>query len=253
MLGPIRRRSLRIVILQGLRVVLAFVAEQAAEFFEVRRARDQAVPVVVPDLVAKVAEQRAVRFAHLPAAAFAFGVVGFREIDRDHAAGVTGQHRPPIGCGNGIAEKLECQSLGTLRLGGERKAKLKQGIEQAMLGDLDGTPVVHVLRQRQIRDRPVVAARRAIEMCQRRRKEPVAHGVRGIGAEPIVLLVGERPPGRLLRVARFPADGERRHGLALWQIAERRAAALAACVLEMQQLAALLALKQLHCGQDRIV
>ena len=213
----------------------------------------EAVPVIVPDLVAKVAEQRAVRLAHLAAAAFALGVVGFREIDRDHAAGVTGQHRPPIGCGNGIAEKLECQSVGTLRLGGERKAKLKQGIEQAMLGDLDGTPVVHVLRQRQVGDRPVVAARRAIEIRQRRRKEPVAHGVRGIGAEPVVLLVGERPPDRLLRVARFPADGERRHGLALGQIAERRAAALAACVLEMQQLAALLALKQLHCGQDWIV
>jgi hypothetical protein len=122
-----------------------------------------------------------------------------------------------------------------------------------MLGDLDRTPVVHVLRQRQVGDRPVVAARRAIKIRQRRRQEPVAHGVRGIGAEPVVALVGERPPNRFRRVARFPADGERRHGLALGQIAERRAAALAACVLEMQQLAALLALKQLHCGQDRIV
>ena len=77
-----------------------------------------------------------------------------------------------------------------------------------------------------------MAARRAMETgCVAGRSQ--LHTVCAeMMAKPIVLLVGERPPDRLLRVAQFPADGERRHGLALGQIAERRAAALAACVLD---------------------
>ena len=41
------------------------------------------------------------------------------------------------------------------------------------------------------------------EIRQRDGQEPVADGVGGVGAEPVILLVCERPPDRLLRVTRI--------------------------------------------------
>ena len=52
---------------------------------------DQPVPVVVADLVAEMAEQRAVGLAHLGAPLFALGVVGLGDIERDQALVVAGQ------------------------------------------------------------------------------------------------------------------------------------------------------------------
>ena len=69
MLGPIRRRALRIVLLQGLRIVLALVAEDIAELLQERRARHQAGPIIMRDLMAEMTEQRAIGFAHLDGAA----------------------------------------------------------------------------------------------------------------------------------------------------------------------------------------
>ena len=45
------------------------------------------------DLVAEMAEQRAVRLVQLVAAALALGVVGLGEVQRDDAVVVAGQHR----------------------------------------------------------------------------------------------------------------------------------------------------------------
>src|SRR5262245_19103766 len=55
MLRPVGRRPFGIVALERGGVVLPFVAEYRAEFLELRRRRDQAIPIVVRDLVAEVA------------------------------------------------------------------------------------------------------------------------------------------------------------------------------------------------------
>ena len=56
-----------------------------------RRAEDQPAPVIVPNLVPKVAEQGAVKFAHVLAAALALGVIRFGEVDGNDAVVVSGQ------------------------------------------------------------------------------------------------------------------------------------------------------------------
>jgi hypothetical protein len=63
--------------LKGLGVACSFVAEQTAKRFQPMTVGDQAVPVVMPCLVTKVPEQRAIRFVHLHANLLAMGVVGF--------------------------------------------------------------------------------------------------------------------------------------------------------------------------------
>ena len=93
MLRPVGGRSVRVIVLQRLIIVLALVAEDAAKLFQLRRVGDQPVPIIVPDLVTKMPEQRAIQFAHLMPAPFALCVVGFGEIDGDHAVGVTGHDR----------------------------------------------------------------------------------------------------------------------------------------------------------------
>ena len=74
-------------------VVGVRVAEQLAEPLRIRHRRvDEAVEVVVPDLVAEVAEQGAVRLVHLLLQLFAVYVVAFGEIQRDDAVFVAGEH-----------------------------------------------------------------------------------------------------------------------------------------------------------------
>ena len=51
---------------------------------------DEPVPVVVPDLVAQVPDDRAVLLAELLADQVAVGVVGLGEVERHDATGVTG-------------------------------------------------------------------------------------------------------------------------------------------------------------------
>jgi hypothetical protein len=63
-----------------------------AEWFEARRALDQTIPVVVTDLVAKMAEQRAIGFVHAAPALFALGVVGLGQVDANHTVFVPRQH-----------------------------------------------------------------------------------------------------------------------------------------------------------------
>src|SRR4051812_20374141 len=89
-LRPMRRRAVVIVVLQRLAVIRLLVAEYVAEFADERRVRDQPVPIVVRDLVPEVPEQGPVWLAHLAPRAFAFGIVGFREIDGDEAIVVAG-------------------------------------------------------------------------------------------------------------------------------------------------------------------
>ena len=193
--GPVR-----IIVLQRLVIVAPLVAEDAAKLLEMRRIGNQAVPVIMPDLVTEMTERRAVQLAHLMAAAFALRVVGFGEIDGDDAVGMAGHHRR--GGRRGIGEKLKGQAAGTFRLGLERQPKLKQRVEQPMLGDFEGAPFVEVLGQRQVGDHPIVPAGRAIGVGPRCRNEPVAHAVGRVCAVPVAFPIDERSPDISLRIAR---------------------------------------------------
>ena len=74
---PIRRRAFGIVLLQRLGVILPLVAEHGAEAVQLPAVAHQNVPVIMPDLVAEMAEQRAIGLVHRGAAVLALGVVGF--------------------------------------------------------------------------------------------------------------------------------------------------------------------------------
>ena len=82
-----------VVLLERLRVVALLVAERLTEFFDAAAIRDQPVPIVVTDLVAKVAEQRAESLAEALPALRAHRGIRFRKIDRDDTVCMPGRHR----------------------------------------------------------------------------------------------------------------------------------------------------------------
>ena len=77
--------------LNRLPVVLPLIAEQLAKRREPLAVPDETIPIVVTALVPEMPEQRAIRFVQLRPPAFALGIVGFRDVDRDDAAGVPRQ------------------------------------------------------------------------------------------------------------------------------------------------------------------
>ena len=114
-LGPVGGSALRVILLERGHIVPPLVAEDAAEFIEMRRVGDQPVPIIMPDLVAEMAEQRAIGLAHLIAAALALCVVGFGQIDRDDAVGMAG-HDPANRSGSTSARNSKRQTGGVLGL-----------------------------------------------------------------------------------------------------------------------------------------
>ena len=106
--GPVGRRAAVVVAAQRRRVVGPLVAEELAEAVEPRRRVDQQVPVVVADLVAEMADQRAVGLAHLGADALAHGVLGLLGVERDHAHLVAGHH---VRAARHVAEEVESQAM----------------------------------------------------------------------------------------------------------------------------------------------
>ncbi len=74
---PIRRRALLVVALQRLPVIGPFVAERGAKRFEFAAVAHQTVPIIMPDLMAEMADQRAIGFAHRRAARLPLAIVGF--------------------------------------------------------------------------------------------------------------------------------------------------------------------------------
>ncbi len=92
LLGPVLGCAEPVVPVEGLGVAGPLVAEQRTALAEQRLVRDQHLLVVVADLVAEVAEHRAVRLAEPHAQRLAVGVEGLREVDRDHAVRVADDH-----------------------------------------------------------------------------------------------------------------------------------------------------------------
>jgi hypothetical protein len=229
------------VALQSLRVVLALVAEERTE--AVQRPRTavshQKVPVEVPDLVAEVAEQRAVRLVHSLAAALTLAGVGLGDVDGDEARVVARDH-PGRARVRGVGKHVEQEALGVFLPAGKRQAKLQEGIEQAALGSLQAAPAVEVGRVRQVGNGAVVPAGLA-----------EGRGV-GLGHEPVagpVLRVAAEPPGRSRPVERVPRPvllQQRHEVLPCCDVAQAMPTALAEVVLEVDDLPTVLALEELH-------
>jgi len=70
------------------------------------------------DLVPEVAEQGAVRLAHLTAAALPLGIVGFGEVDGDEPVLVAGQDRSGTFL---IGQEVEGEAFGVFRAGHQRQ------------------------------------------------------------------------------------------------------------------------------------
>ncbi len=78
---------------QRLVVVGALVAEQRVKALQPGGVvADQPVPIIVAELVAEMAEQRAVVLAHLGAHLLALGGIGLGDVERDQPVVVAGQH-----------------------------------------------------------------------------------------------------------------------------------------------------------------
>lgn len=135
---PIRARPHGIVPLQASLVILALVAEQLAKRTQPDTASDEAIPVVMADLVAKVTEQRPEGLGHVLAVALAFGIVSLGDIDRDESTGVACDDlRRLARTGGGACQKVERQSgFRFFRPADQRQMKPQQPVDEAMLGRL---------------------------------------------------------------------------------------------------------------------
>ena len=120
---------------QRLRVVGVGVAEQRTEPRQVvLRGADQAVEVVVPDLVAQVPEQGAVRLVHRDPQLRAVHVVTLGEIQCDDAVVVAGDDFPHL-----AGQQVECQPvLRILVAVNDRQLQLNEFDHQPPLGLLCG-------------------------------------------------------------------------------------------------------------------
>ena len=87
---PVRRGSVGIVVLQGLLIIGLFVAEKSAEAVKIISIADQAVPVIVANLVPKMSEQGTQGLFHCIANFFADGVVRFGDVQRDETIFMAG-------------------------------------------------------------------------------------------------------------------------------------------------------------------
>ncbi|MCY1459559.1 hypothetical protein D9M71_770430 [compost metagenome] len=93
MLLPVERCALLIMPLEGFGIAGALIAKQSAKRLKPLAMGDQSIPVVVPDFVTKMPEQRAIGFVHLHPHLLAVRIVGFLDIEGDQAIGVPGSGR----------------------------------------------------------------------------------------------------------------------------------------------------------------
>jgi hypothetical protein len=140
---PAAGRATRgVVSIQRLGVVDGLVAEFLAERLQAPRILDQGIPVVVAGFVPQMSQQRAVGFMQGHAAPHPLGVVGFGDVQRDHALAVA--------CHDLLAGQVRQElKRGAVALAGRRvrrrQAQLGQGVEQPPLGNLDAVPAFLVL------------------------------------------------------------------------------------------------------------
>ena len=91
---PVGRRTVSVVALERRGVVWRLVAEGLAKRADPALVLDQPVPVeIMPDLMAKVADEGAVGLVHGLASRLALRVVGLGDVDRDEPVVVPREHR----------------------------------------------------------------------------------------------------------------------------------------------------------------
>ena len=223
LVGPVRRRALRVVAVHGRAVVLALVAEEGAERVARPGLVDEDRLVVVPELVAQVADHRAVGLAELQAALGAYRVVGLRHVDRDDAVGVAGDHRLP-----GAREQVEDQ----LALA-DGQPDVEEHAEHPALGALGAGELRETCEIGVVRPRPRQPAGQAQLTRLAGLEHPVALREPGVrAAAQVALVLGARLQRREIQ----PRGDE----------ALRGPAAQAQAVLEEQQQAAVVTDERTH-------
>ena len=243
---PVGGRGALVVRLERLGVVGALVAEDAPELLERRRARDQPIPVVVAALVAHVPEQRPIRLVERRPPLLALGIVGFGDVDGDDAVGVAGQHRRPAVRRSRRGTRRPARRR-DLRPGcgpaGRARASVKT---QPALGDLEAIPRELDARLGEIGDHARQPARDAQRIRIVLEDGPVADRLhpRSCGTDD------SRPPtpaaAASATAARPPVRIERADQRQVRQIGDQVIAAQADGVLEEKQLAAMVAMEDLH-------
>jgi hypothetical protein len=101
----------------------------------------------------------------------------------------------------GIGEEIERQPRArVVEFADQRQAEPQDAVDQPMLGGLKALPAQQVFRRVEIGNRSVEPARRAERLHSRRRHQPVAGVMDGIGAEALELLRrDQRAPARTCR------------------------------------------------------
>ncbi|OWK18666.1 hypothetical protein AJ88_00455 [Mesorhizobium amorphae CCBAU 01583] len=135
------------------------------------------------ELVAEMAEQRAVILAHFDAPSFTFGGVRLGDVERDQAVVVAGQDALAAGAAaDRIGKEVEGKAglVAGVVLWRGRQAEGEQRIDGALLGRLDADPAPAVAVDREVRDQLVQRAGAAEGLA--RLRPPVAGAFIGIGA-----------------------------------------------------------------------
>jgi len=123
------------------------------------------VPIIMANFVAEMAEESAVRFPKRNAAAFAFDIVSFGDVERDDSIGVTGE--------SVAAEEFEFQFFRP----SIEEMEAKEIVNAAALGRFDFGPEFEIAGDGHIGNELVAAAGEAKVIWIGRRDEPIARGM----------------------------------------------------------------------------
>jgi hypothetical protein len=244
---PVARRTVPMMPAQGLAVVETFVPEDRAKGLLFPFVRKQAVPEVMPGLVAEVAQQGAVDLAHIETHPLAHGIIGLRDVDRDDPPLMSGEDSPVGGkvvVQFGEEPKGEAPR-GIVLLSGKRQPQVEEGVEEASFRRFHLGPQDAVSVHREIGDDLVEAAGEAVVLARFRRHHPVAHILGDVVAAHLPPLAPRISDHREMIIPDRPegVEGELPRGEP-----QRVAAGEAAGVLEKQPLATVFADEGSHGG-----
>ena len=186
---------------------------------------------MVADLVAEMAEQRAIRLAHGRAQLLALRIVRLFQRDHDHAVVVSGHHlRTSFGIGQEVENEPVLRVFGA---GVEWQTEAQQAVEQPVLRDFELAPGFEIARVGQIGDRPDCGGKqgrsfrlswRATPSCRRRER----HWRRTCSGSPSRLRVRarrlNRPRAPVPRGSLFPAGSRGDAGTSRRRCFQRRGA-----------------------------
>src|SRR3954454_18608291 len=222
--------------LQRLLIINPFISEQLAGGEQHAAVTDQKVPIMMSDLMTKVTKERAVRLTHGLSAVFAHDIISFCECDRDDAVLMSGHDL----VGGRVGEKVENQPvLRVFSASSQRQAPTQERIKQSVFCELKMPPERNILRHRKVGHGAIVAAGNTIPSRLALGYKPIAPILGGVNAKWTV--------SSILCLYPLPTFVEGEQYLLLRRIAESVAASITGSVLEIEDVAAALAGKDLHC------